>query len=296
MKWDSSWWPRPPSRWFIVCIAVLINLVVLALLYRIGVYVDGCCESAWFERFWNGAFATMTGTLTLGGFLIKHAFVRPGQPQETAGLPDPRQLADDYLADQHEVAQQVRIGNLFDTHCELPGGRTQVRLASIYVPLDAAEESPERVNEPGFKRLSFARVAEGAIPVTQALDEGIAKAPDGLRLVLVGEPGSGKSSVVGELIHQCRPGASPPDDWPAALRRRLVLRFDLKLLGAEAAAGDEGATAPYLARAARGPVPTPALGDARGVPRPRPAGGPQGRGTALRGPAPTRPAAAGRTR
>jgi len=353
MKWDSSWWPRPPSRWFIVCIAVLINLVVLALLYRIGVYVDGCCESAWFERFWNGAFATMTGTLTLGAWLIKHAFSRPAQPRETAGLPDPRQLADDYLADderpperthrrrpmkpaspltaaairrlvvlslvlagvsswygfdlyarydanglgiylgvlgvlgtflgvvisvlssqsgggadeasattrdplpdprqladdyladQHRAAQQVRIHDLFDTHCRLPGDRTQVPLASIYVPLYVVEESAERVNDPDFRRLSFLRAAEGAIPVARALAEGIAKAPEGLRFVLIGEAGSGKSSVVGDLIEQCRPGATPPEDWPEALRRRQVLRFDLKLLGAGVQAAGKGATAPF---------------------------------------------------
>ncbi len=238
--WRLGWPPSPPSRWFILCVAVLLNLLALAVLVRIGFHVLDCCEDPWFDRYLAVALAAMTGTAALGVWAVKHAFAGRGalgNPSDMAvappGMLDAKRLADDYLAVQHTVAQDLSISGLFGYHCG-DKGRGQVQLAAVYVPLDVAEVDADQINDPEFRRLSFRRETALAVPMVKALADGIEKAPGGLRAVLVGEAGSGKSSAVGDLIHRCRQpesGADWPRDWPDALRRRTVVRFDLRQLG-----------------------------------------------------------------
>ncbi len=256
----GGWWRRR-SPAFIVWLAVLVNLMAAVVLARLGFYVFDL-HADWFDRFWAAAVPTMGGALALGGLAIKWAFrsdpvraelaeapapePRPAAPPALAApeagpvVPSPgaaldaRRLVDDYLEHQHSAAQTLRIGDIFDP--DLLPDCTEVRLADVYVPLEVAEVAPERVNEPAFRRLSFLHAGEPAVPLVQALADAIVKAPAGLRAVLIGEAGSGKSSAVGELLHRCRPGAPPIDGWPAVLADRHLLRFDLRRLGAGCAA------------------------------------------------------------
>ncbi len=143
---------------------------------------------------------------------------------------EPATLVGKYLQVQRAEAQVLPIREIFGDD-RLPDGCDAVRLADIYVPMDVAEIAADAVKTPEFRRLSLLRNAESAVPVTRALAEGIARNRRGLRAVLVGEAGSGKSSVVAQLLHGCgASGDAQPDDWPQALRDRVALRLDLRRL------------------------------------------------------------------
>ncbi len=194
-----------------------------------------------------GTYATIVVPIVLffmGVVLVEPAAPGPGHAAPTGTTPalDPRRLAADFLARQHADAQRVPIDRLFSGRGRVPGRAGQVHLSDIYVPLDVVEVEPDAVHRPEFRRLCFARIGGDSLPLTRALAEGIERSPRGLRAVLVGEAGSGKSSAVADLMHRCRPGSAPGSDWPAVLRGRAVLRFDLRLLAARPAAA--GGTAP----------------------------------------------------
>lgn len=165
--------------------------------------------------------------------------------------PSVEQRLEAFFDAQLSAAQELPIRDIFGDN-SLPAGCGAVRLADVYVPLDLAEVEPDKVHAPEFRRLSFAREAERSLPVVTALAQGIERAGrGGLRAVLVGEAGGGKSSVVGDLIQRCRhpesgpdrPG-EPPEPWPEALRRRVVLRLDLRRLSG-AAIDNDRSTAPF---------------------------------------------------
>ncbi len=202
--------------------------------------------------------AALVGIVTLFGvaLMLRDADNRPSHPHPPSTPPattpadtlDPQTVLDDLLEAQLAEAEALPAGDILDGNDGAQAG-TPPRASDVYVPMDVAVGTPDKVNLEALKQLCFHR-HDQARPIIDALTEAIAKATDGLRLVLLGEAGAGKSSVVGQLIFRASHPDRPGERWPDALRSRRTLRLNLaRLAGAEAADGDppEGTAAFWAA-------------------------------------------------
>ncbi|WP_089726573.1 NACHT domain-containing protein [Candidatus Thiosymbion oneisti] len=112
-------------------------------------------------------------------------------------------------------------------------GSTAAKLPTVYVPLDVERLSAQDILTEHFHRLGKER-AEGR-PVLRAIDEAISghdDHPQGMRAVLLGEAGSGKSALSTFLVWGSRhlPDADPNLEWPHSLQKRVIVRLNLSTM------------------------------------------------------------------
>jgi formylglycine-generating enzyme required for sulfatase activity len=148
---------------------------------------------------------------------------------------DPAKLVEDYLAQQRTDAESLPIEKILGPKLAL--GRKRVSLSQVFVPMEVSGADPEAIADGGQERRAPVEPGpagrpEQGIPLAQALAEGIKRHKRrGLRAVLVAEAGSGKSTVVGDLLLRCPPGSSTSGEiepLPDLLADRHVLRVNLK--------------------------------------------------------------------
>lgn len=199
-------------------------IFLLLVFVRIGMQVDTYYGNSGLTHFYPiaGLVIAVVGVVVQ---IVIHLDSRRTPPAEGVASPipgpahDASDLVEAYLKHQCDSAQTLNLRDIFEFPSLLPP-HTHVHLADIYVPLKVREKAREGVNE---ERLLNSHLGhEGAVPLFETLRNGMGKSPQGLRVVLLGEPGTGKSSAVGDLIHRFPRGAGGA---------RMVLRFDLRRLG-----------------------------------------------------------------
>ena len=170
---------------------------------------------------------TVGGNFTGGDSIVVKGDVHFGTPVEDK----PADLLRAYY--RHLAAECARLPlGVFDPRFVKPGSSDEVPLHAVYVDLDVV--APVRGEEESAKLWGL-RLARGEgdsrTPLLDALSE-----PEAARVVLLGDPGSGKTTFVDYLTHrlasavaQERPDTALPerlrDLWPVRLVLREVATF-----------------------------------------------------------------------
>ncbi len=222
----------------------LLAVAVLVLAGAVGAWwMIGHPDETW--------VVPLIGWLTLVFTIIAWLWPRGGAGQPDAGAPPPvtrapdagasrppDQRLDAYLAHQRALAQRVDLATIFPDAAPSAAVGPMVGLADIYVPLRVAANEEAGYDPRGSGSLHQPRQQDEdrAQPFVDALANAIRAAEAEARPccgLLLGDPGGGKSSVVGDILYRCahpdeeRPGWSP---WPAPLIGRTPLRLNLKQL------------------------------------------------------------------
>lgn len=252
-------------------------LLVLPTLGFVGAGLYGFWTgAAWFD--WD-SYATRWGLLwaVWSGFVF-WLFPNqgdPGQaietdspkPPDPPAPPDPlavKALLEDYRKRLVTEARRLRIADIFP-HGPLSSDGGEVPLDEVFVPMRVVLAGGDTAGRPGTRMPGHPADAPGTgggearetpRPIIATLEEQLARRERPVRLVLLGEAGAGKSSLVDHLILRCA-DPEPPSEWPEALRRRSVLRVNLRELGCRPGepAGGEGAASARSAPPAPVPVP-----------------------------------------
>ncbi len=190
----------------------------------------------------SGGGAVVMGNLTVGGdFTGRDRYDIAGDAYFGVSPDDapPADLLRAYY--RHLAAECARLPlGVVDPRFVKPGSSDEVPLQAVYVDLDVV--APVRAAEESAKlwglRLSRGE-GDSRMPLLEALSE-----PEAARVVLLGDPGSGKTTFVDYLTHRLANGVAveqPDVALPEPLRDlwpvRLVLREVAPFLPVDAACG-----------------------------------------------------------
>ncbi len=190
----------------------------------------------------SGGGAVVMGNLTVGGDFTGRDSIRI-EGDAYFGVPEagakPADLLRAYYRHLATECARLPLG-VVDPRFVEPGSSGEVALHEVYVDLDVV--APVRGEEESAKLWGL-RLSRGEGDSRTPLLEALA-APEAARVVLLGDPGSGKTTFVDYLTHrlanavaQERPDGALPESLRALWPVRLVLREVATFLPVDAACG-----------------------------------------------------------
>ena len=203
-------WSARRTQLLLATISVALSLALLALLVWLLADAPG--------------IATAMGAVAALAAAVIPILIRFFPPSQQSTQPD----IDRFLDLAADKAQELPLDIIFG---KLSEDLQQVKLPQVYTPLDLEPCTTQDLEDHRNRGLTAER-ARGQT-ILSAIDEGITKGADtdtGLRAVLLGDAGSGKSSLSAFLVWASRRLADTRTDldWPYSLRERTVLRLNLR--------------------------------------------------------------------